>query len=76
MSNLASNTRRSEPLPRFIVYDNGYAFALSDRLIPDDDEDAAPRYEHGKRGIIVALYPTRAVALAEAQRLNAQHPTR
>lgn len=73
MPNLASNTRRSDPLPRFIVYNNGFAFVVADRLIPSEDEDAEPQFEHGKRGILVGMYPTRAAALEEAARLNSLH---
>ena len=39
MEDLSTNTRREGPLPRYLVYNNGYGFALTDRLIPGTGVD-------------------------------------
>lgn len=75
MDDLSTNTRRSDPLPRYLVYNNGYGFALTDRLIPGTGTNGKPaEYAHGKRGQLLGVYPTRSTAQAEADRLNQTFP--
>lgn len=71
MEDLSTNTRREGPLPRYLVYNNGYGFALTDRLIPGTGVNGkAAEYAHGKRGVLVDVYSTRSAAQTEADRLN------
>ena len=70
MSDLSTNTRR-DALPRYEIYNNGYAWVVVDRLVPGTGRGDVPaEYEHGKRGVNVSIHTTRETALAEARRLN------
>ncbi|MBL6719799.1 MAG: hypothetical protein ISQ08_00145 [Planctomycetes bacterium] len=75
MSDLASNTRRSAPLPRFLAYDNGYGWVVVDRLVPGTGQDGVEAaYEKGKRGRVVGVFGARDAALGEARVHNERHP--
>ena len=75
MSDLSSNTRRSEPLPRFLANDNGYGWLVVDRLVAGTGQDGIEAaYEKGKRGQVVGVFGARDAALAEARSLNERHP--
>lgn len=75
MSDLASNTRRSAPLPRYLAYDNGYGWVVVDRLVPGTGVDGTEAaYEKGKRGQVVGVFGARDAALQTARELNESWP--